>query len=390
MENCRPKKISRWLKRLPPLLSIGWLALYFCGCKENRKADETPAPKISGDEITFLTNAPQLTNITIEPAREQPASAIKLSGRLVWDDDVTVRIYSPVAGRVLRIPVELNQTLAAGDALAEIDSPDFGQALADARTAAANFAAADKAFARARELFAHGAAAQKDLEVTEAARSSARAEKERSLARLANYGGSEQGTNAAYVLRTPLAGVLVEKSITPGQEIRSDLMLANAPQLFIPLFVVTSPSRLWVQLDVPDSELARLKPGLPVTIRSAAVPDDSFAGKIDVVSESLDEVTHTVMVRGSVDNASRKLKAGMFVNAELPVEAPARLQVPAKAVFLRGGEHCVFIEEHPGDFRRREVKLGETAGDNVAVLDGVRPGERVVSDGALLLEEMFD
>ena len=120
-----------------------------------------------------------------------------------------------------------------------LDSPDFGQALANARTAVGNLAAADKAFARAKELFAHGAAAQKDVEAAEAAYVAAKAEKDRAEATLANYGGSDTSTNEIYSLRSPLAGVVVEKNISPGQEIRSDLMLANAQQFINPQFVVT-------------------------------------------------------------------------------------------------------------------------------------------------------
>ncbi|HEX3799954.1 MAG TPA: efflux RND transporter periplasmic adaptor subunit [Verrucomicrobiae bacterium] len=382
--------IGFWLRLSFAAIVAALLVIALAGCKQAAKADDAPAPKISANEIIFPTNAPQLASITVETTQNSSNASITLSGRLVWNDDFTVRIYSPVAGRVTKINAEPGQELSAGDALAEVDSPDFGQALAEARTASANAEAAEKAFSRAKELMQHGAAAEKDVETANAAAVAARAEKERSFARLANYGGNDSTTNSTYVLRSPLAGVLVERNITRGQEIRSDLMLANAPQLVLPLFVVTSPAHLWVQLDVPESQLHNLKRGLPLTVRSAALPDETFMGQVEMVAQSLDDTTHSVTVRGSVDNASLKLRAGMFVTAELPVEAVARLQVPAKAVFLRGSTHCIFVEEHPGDFQRREVKAGENAGDDVVVLSGLQPGERIVTDGALLLEEMFD
>lgn len=378
------------IKFILKVLALVWTAVSLFGCKPAEKSDDSTAPKISEDEIIFATNATQLASVAIEPAQEKKPAEIHLFGRLMWNDAVTVRVFSPVAGRVTKIFAKLNQALAAGDALAEIDSPDFGQALAEARTAAGNFAAADKAFDRAKELLAHGAAAQKDVEVAEAASIAARSEKDRAAARLKNYGGDLDSTNAQYSLRSPLAGVLVEKNLTPGQEVRSDLMLANAPQFFTPLFVVTDPTKLWLQLDVPENNLRQITRGLPLTIRSPSLPGEDFSGTIEAISESLDPTTHAVTVRGVVDNSSRKLKAEMLVNVEFTAPAAPKLQVAAKSVYLRGNEHCVFVEEQPGAFRRRAVKVGETSGGGVEVLEGLKSGELVVSEGALLLEKMFE
>ena len=164
------------LRRLLCLLTLSWMASSLSGCKPAAPAQisEPPAPKISGSQIVFPANAPQLSYLTSEPATDTVAAAVGCMAAR-WDDDVTVRVFSPVSGRVQGIPVEVNQPVAVGDALALLDSPDFDQALADARTAVGNFAAADKAFSRAQELLAHGAAAQKDVEAAEAAFIAARA-----------------------------------------------------------------------------------------------------------------------------------------------------------------------------------------------------------------------
>jgi multidrug efflux pump subunit AcrA (membrane-fusion protein) len=140
------------LRRLLCLVTLSWMASSLSGCKpaDPAQVSEPPAPKISGSQIVFPANAPQLSYLTSEPATETVTAAVGLYGRLAWDDDVTVRVFSPVSGRVQGIPVEVNQPVAVGDALALLDSPDFDQALADARTAVGNFAAADKAFSRAQ------------------------------------------------------------------------------------------------------------------------------------------------------------------------------------------------------------------------------------------------
>ena len=108
------------------ILAASWMTLSLFGCKPAEQVAESPAPKISGDQIIFPAGAAQLSYLTVEPATESQTAAVGLYGRLAWNDDVTVRVYSPVAGRVMKIPAEVNTPVSAGDALAELDSPDFG------------------------------------------------------------------------------------------------------------------------------------------------------------------------------------------------------------------------------------------------------------------------
>ena len=301
-----------------------------------------------------------------------------------------MRIYSPVAGRVLNSPVEVNQPVTAGDALAWLDSPDFGQALADARTAVGNLAAADKAFGRARELLAHGAAAQKDVESAEAAFVAARAEKDRAVARLANYGGTLESTNSVYALRSPLTGVLVEKNITPGQEIRSDLMLANAQQFINPQFVVTDPKKLWLFLDADELTVTQLIPGQPVRIHTKAYPDKTFNGHLEIIGHELDPTTRTIKARCLVDNAAGLLSAEMYVTVDVTATGAAGVEISSKAIFLKDNQPYVFVETATGEFQRRAVKLGVESNGRTAIVEGLATGDRVVSDGCLLLESILE
>ncbi len=372
---------------LPGLLGV---VLGLTGCKEKQASPDAPVSKVEGNQIIFPANAPQLGYLTIEPAREHKAAAIGLYGRLAWADDVTVRVYSPVSGRVISSPVEVNQTVAAGDVLASLDSPDFGQALAEARTAAGNLAAAEKAFNRTRELFAHGAAAQKDVESAEAAFIAAHAEKDRAAARLANYGGSDASTNGVYSLRAPLAGVLVEKNISPGQEIRSDLMLANAPQFINPQFVVTDPKRLWLYLDVDELTATTLAVGREVFIHTRAYPDQVFHGRLEVIGRELDPSTRTIKARCLVDNADTLLSAEMYVTADVAANASSGVDISARAIFLKDNQRYVFVETAPGRFQRRAVKLGMESISRSVVVEGLSDGERVVAEGSLLLEAMLE
>jgi cobalt-zinc-cadmium efflux system membrane fusion protein len=380
------------------ILSRRWLcalaALALAGCGQKPMTyPAPPPPKVEGDSVIFTTNAPQLASISVETVRPRETSVSHVTGRLYWDDDCTVRVFTPVAGRVLAVRADLGDPIRAGTPLADIDSPDFAQARADARTAAGNLMAAQKACERSKELLAHGAAAQKDVEVAEAAWTAARAEHDRAEERLANYGGSDQSSNSVYVLRSPLAGLLVDKSINSGQEARADMMLANAPNLFAPLFVVSDPAKLWLQVDVAETALPTLAAGQRLRVFSEAYPGKVFEGTISRIADTLDPATRTVRVRGVVDNPDNLLKAEMYVTVDVLQDGQAlarAVDIPAKAVFRKNNQDYLFVEETPGRFVRRAVTLGIEQDGKVPVFSGLAAGQEVVTEGCLLLEALID
>ena len=389
------KNLMKRKSVLAVLVTALWFgAVVFTGCKrgetESSAASAPPAPAVKDGEVTFAAGSPQMDSIAVETAEPRTVAVRHLSGRLYWDDEVTVKIFTPVGGRVSTVLKDLGQTVSAGDALTEIDSPDFGQALAAARTAIANLAAADKENTRTKELYAHGAAAQKDVEAAEAAYQAALAERDRSEAVLANYGGSDRSTNELYRLRSPLAGTVVDKNINPGQELRPDMMLGNVPQTYNPLFTVSDPTKLWLQVDVPEGGLAWLEKGQTLTVFSRAFPGKSFAGTVDKIGDSLDPSTRTVLVRGVVANPDLLLKAEMYVTVDVaePVDkiGTAGVEIPASAVFLVDNDSYLFIETTPGHFHRQLVKTGTESDGKIPIYEGLTAGQKVVTEGALLLQ----
>ncbi len=380
----RPKIGSgnRWLTGL-----LVFLLALITACHPEKKTADTAEPKVTAETITLAADSPQLSALKIEPVQSDQPAAVPLSGRLIWDEDATVRVFTPFAGIVRRILVSVNQSVTNGMPLVEIQSADFGQAQADAHKAASDLRRAERSLARARDLFDHGAAPHKDVEGAEADFAGAQAEAERAEARLAIYGVSADSTNRAFFLPSPLNGVLVEKNVTPGQEVRPDQMLANMPQFTAPLFVITDPSRLWIQIDATELDLPLLQPGRAFEFTSRAFPSQTFTGRVETVSEFIDTVTRTIKIRGSVDNSRGLLKAEMFVSVQLPGKDGPGATVPAKAVFLNGEKHYVFLEEHPGQFARKEVQIGSEQDGRVLVVAGVQPGQRVVTEGCVLLQQ---
>jgi cobalt-zinc-cadmium efflux system membrane fusion protein len=345
---------------------------------------------VEQDTVILAANSAQTSAIDVEAATPRITNTTQMTGRLVWDDDVTVRVYSPVDGRVTALPVGLGQHVAAGDTLARIDSPEYGQAQADASKAMADWVLAERNLERLKTLFAHGAAPRKDLEAAENAQASALSEKQRAVTRLALYGGQEGAVDQRFTLKAPITGVVVEKNINPGQEIRPDAILGNVPGAYQPLFVITDPTRLWVLLDVTELDMTRLRPGQAIVLRTPAYPDKSFAGMVEVVGDALDPTTRTVKVRGRVPNPDRLLKAEMYVTAEIQSDDATGVDIPASAVFIRGSQPFVFVEQSPGRYARRQIRLGPEHDGQIAVLAGVGAGQRVVTEGCLLLQAALD
>ena len=366
------------------------LSILLCGCHSEKKVADVPEAKVSGDTVVMATNSPQLAALSVEPVQPQQPAFVPLTGRLVWDEDATVRVFTPFAGIVRKLFVDLNQSVTNGMPLAEIQSPDFGQAQADARKAESEFRRAEHALTRVRDLFEHGAAPRKDVESAEADYGGAQAEMQRAQARLAIYGATATTETRGFLLPSPLDGVLVERNVTPGQEVRPDQMLANVPQFTAPLFVVTDPARLWVWLDVTEMHLPLVHKGMELTLRSKAFPNQAFHGRLDLIGDSLDPTTRSVRARGTVDNTAKLLKAELYVTVEIPDAVPLSLQVPSRAVFLRENQYYVFLENSPGDYQRHAVKVGSEREGKVAILEGLEPGQRLVTEGCLLLQSLMD
>ena len=368
--------------------ALAALPTLFAGCSRPSTSGGTqnPAPPtVSGDTIAFAPGAPHLTYLATEPARERKALATGLTGRLAWDDDITARVFPAVSGRTIEIQATPGQSVQPGDVLAKIKSPEFGQAQADARKATGDLKNAERALDRIRELLKHGAAAEKDLEAAEAEHTRALSEKQRATATLSMYGGDPDsaGVDGIFSLKAPIGGVVVEKNLNPGQELRSDQVGDK------PLFVISDPASLWLFLDVTESDVASMSRGQEVLVNARALPDKIFHGHVEVIGEGLDPATRTIKARCLVDNKEKLLRAEMYVTAEVTSQT-AGVDIPTKALFLKDNKHFVFVEKGTGHFERRQVQLGAESGGRSVILNGVSAGQRVVVEGCLLLEAMLE
>lgn len=350
------------------------------GCAEEKKP-VAPLQKLEDGRIVFVEGSPQVASIHSESVQRSGSVTVRLPGRIAWDENVTARIYPPLAGRVVNILVSVGDAVRAGQPLATLASPELGQAQADAQRAVADLGLAEKNLTRISDLVEAGVAPRKELAAAQAEQQRARSEYARAQARVKLYGSAS--IDQSLPLRTPIRGTVVERNVNPGQEVRPDVAMTSPP-----LFVVTDPGQLWVTLDANERDLPLLRAGEDVRLRVSAYPNETFSARIEVVSDFVDRETRTVKIRGATTNPQRKLKADMYVAAEVDTPAIDGVLVPAKAVFLIGETQYAFIEEAPGRYRRVAVRTsGETNG-SIGVVEGIGPDDRVVVDGALFLQRI--
>jgi cobalt-zinc-cadmium efflux system membrane fusion protein len=344
----------------------------------------TPDPIVQGEQLRFPAGHPQIALLGTVAAKAAESITIELPARLVWNEERTQRIYPAFAGRVLSLHADIGQSVHAGQVLATLASPEFGAAQADTAKAMADAQVADRALSRHHILFEADVISRKELDSTEAEALRARAELARAQARTRMY-GSAQNVNQQLGLAATVKGVVVERNLSAGQEVRPDQGGPGNPALF----VVSDPSVLWVQIDAREADIASLKPGTQISLTLPNYPDQSFDAKIAATGDFIDSATRAIKVRAVIDNSKRLLKAEMLGTARIQRKLTAGVLVPASAVQLRGTEHWAYVQTEAGVYEPRRVKLGYEGIKEVLIVEGVQAGELIVKDNGLLLAREF-
>lgn len=360
------------------------LVLLSCG----RAALPPPSGGAPHGEIWLSPEQVRQTQIKVAPVEVRPfEERIVTGGRITFDDLRVAHVFSPVTGRVSRIVADLGAQVKKGGPLAEIESPDLASAFSDLLKANADLVAADHDVKRQRELAEVHAAAQSQLEQSEDNFGKARAEMERArLKTTLLHAKDGQSVLQSYVLRSPIAGKVVARNVTPGIEVQGMLSGANISN---ELFTVGDIDEVWLLADLYESQLGKVRPGDKVELTTVAYPEP-FHGVVDFVSDMLDPTTRTSHLRCSVENPDRKLKPEMFVTAIVQLGERQAIAVPRTAVLKLSDQYVVFVQVGTTEsgllrFTVRPVKIGDDEGGFVEILEGLKAGDQLVTEGAILL-----
>jgi len=389
------------------VLVCGLAVLSGCDQSGNARssADERRASTASSSgasrEVPLVVvppDSPRFKQLRIEPVREQalPTDELTAPARVVINPNRISRVLPPVQGRVLAVSVKLGDAVAEGQPLVTLNSPDadaaistYLQADATLRQTKVTLAKTETDLERGRKLLEFQGisekdvlAAQNDAAAARAALENAEAARAQALRKLSLYGLKPSDLQQAVVVRAPIAGVVTDISVVPGDYRAA---VSSAADVTTPLMSIADLSTVWVSSDVPEPFMRHIRVGETVEIALVAYPGETFTGRVARVGSTLDPQSRTLKVYVDLPNPARRFVPEMFGtmrHAGTPRLLPV---VPTAAIVQEYGRSEVFVERAPGQFERRVVTTGVRTGDLVAITSGLEANSRVIVDGAILL-----
>ena len=195
---------------------------------------------------------------------------------------------------------------------------------------------------------------------------------QKEIARLESTGEVQQELE----VDSPVSGYITERNALPSVAVQPEMRL----------YTIADLSTVWVQAQVFQNDLERIKIGAPATLSVNTYPGRTFTGRVDFIYPQVDMETRTAKVRVVFSNPALQLKPGMFVNVSLKVPMGNQLVIPATGVLQSGTREIAFVERSDGYIEPREVQLGSRVGDNFIVLKGLKAGEQIVTSANFLID----
>lgn len=372
------------------VLAIGVLVLVV-GHRDG--AAQTPAAAQVGPEprgprmLRLDTNTLERLHVrSSEAGAASDSTSLELQGTLDWDRDHYAEVGARLDGRVTRLHVREGDHVRAGMALGQVAAPQLGTALADYVSARATLVATQANARRQSGLLSQQLTTARESEVAQEQLHQAEAGVAAARQRLAALGlPTPQSTTGIandihFTLVSPIAGTVVARRAVLG----GHLSASDAA------FIVADMSNLWAMIDVFESDLRFVTIGAEVRFSVDAYPDRTFTGRVEYIEPRQDEASRATRVRVVVPNPDSLLRRGQFVRAHVRVpssvqETATVIRLPVEAIQPAGDGEVVFIDRGNGQFEVRPVHVRRSGPQVAELTDGVRRGERVVTEGAFLL-----
>jgi cobalt-zinc-cadmium efflux system membrane fusion protein len=355
------------------------------------------------DPSRFMPTDAEWASLAFEPATETVFRAEHITeGKIAVNEDSSTPIFSPYAGRVVKLLVKPSDVVSRGQELFVIEATDTVQALNDFITALSTLNStrsklklAEINERRQNDLYAGKAVplkdwqnAQNDLVTAQNDVRSAETALEAAHNRLRILGRSEEQITAFEKTRqisadtpiySPLAGTVVQRKVGPGQFISSGAS--------DPVFVIGDLSTVWLTAFVRESEAADVRVGQDIDFQVLALPGRSFKAKIDYVAAAIDPTTRRLMVRATLDNKEGLFKPEMFANVTIFAGGERKsVGVKKQALIYEGDRVRLWVAHDDKSLELRQITTGLTNGDLVEVRSNLKAGEQVVVKGSLFID----
>jgi cobalt-zinc-cadmium efflux system membrane fusion protein len=358
----------------------------FAGCSP--KTDSGEQQSVTASNVT-LTAAQRQHVRLYTVASSQVHKTIDTSGVVDFDNEQATSVLAPFSGPVSRLLVSPGDRVKKGQPLAVVDSPDFAAAIGAYRKALTAAQTLRKVADMDKDLVQHQGVSQREEAQAQTDAASAEADREAALQGLVSLNVDPQTiktlrkgravSRVEGIIRSPIAGTVVEKLITPGE-----LLQAGTT----PCFTVANLSRVWVMAQIFDSDLSSVSVGDTADVEAAGA--GHLSGKVDNISALVNPDTRSIVARVVVENPGNALRKQMYVRVAIKSRQQSTGMLVPVAAVLRDDENLPFVyaAQRDGSFARQHVTLGNRAGDQYDIAGGLKAGDRIVVDGGIFLQFM--
>jgi cobalt-zinc-cadmium efflux system membrane fusion protein len=390
MNNPPPERMLSMLHRAAITVALAAFAVTSLSACSSSSGDANTQSAAAMPGNVTLTSAQKQNIHLYTVAISKLHNSIETTGTVDFDNDQATSVVAAFSGPVSRILVAPGQKVAKGQALANVDSSDFAAAIGAYSKAIVAVKNTRKIADVDKDLVQHKGVSERENEQAQTDAASAEADRVAALQALVSLGVDQQTikdvqagkatSRAQGVIRSPIAGTVAEKLITPGQ-----LLQAGTT----PCFTVADLSRVWVMAQVSGPDLGSIGVGDSVDV----VTDTSangLAGTVDNISAVVDPDTRAVIARVVVQNPGDTLKKHMYVRVRIHSRREsAGMLVPVSAV-LRDDENLpfVYVAKANDSFARQPVTLGDRIGEQYVIPEGLKAGDRIVIDGGIFMQFM--
>ena len=359
------------------------MAVLLIGCSPKSEEQKSGTP----GNVT-LTDAQRQHIKLYMVAAGQYHGVVDTTGVVDFDNDHATAIISPISGPVTRLFVSPGDTVRQGAPLAAVASPDFTAAVSAYRKALVTAQNLRRIADADKDLVQHQGVSQREAQQAETDATGAEADRDAALQAVVALNVDPQtikdieaGKPVARIegfIRAPVAGTVVDRSITQGQLLQAGTTAA---------FTVADLSHVWVMAQIFESDIAAVAVGDSAKVTTGS---ETLPGAVTSITPQIDPNTRSMQARVVVDNARRLLKKQMYVHVQIQGRQDRTgILIPVSSI-LRDDENLPFVYrlQRDGSFARQHVTLGNRIGDNDAIPSGLNAGDQIVVDGALFLQFM--
>lgn len=345
----------------------------FSSCNTDAKKQDEKAKYVISDSL-FKT-------LTIDSVSECPVvTALTLTGQVSFNDSKVARIYPMVSGIISDVNVQLGDHVTKGQKLGVIRSSEmagYGNDLVNSKT---NLLIAQKNMDAAADMYKSGLMSQKDFITAQEMYKQAQSQLQRSIEVLQINGGSTQGE---YVVRAPINGFIVEKTINNNMAIRSD----NGNDLF----TVSGLENVWVWANVYESNIPKVHLGDNVDVTTLSYPGKIFKGKVDQILNVLDPTNKVMKIRVVLPNPGYLLKPQMFASVTVINKTDQQaLCIPSSALTFNNSQYFVLVYKNNSDIRITPVQVIGTNNDKTYITGGIKEGDLIIGSDVVLIYEALN